>query len=195
MTHVNETNFVLALAQRLHQAVDAIAGQSENNFDAPIDEAFDKNVCSCTGHIGPRYSAPKIMVPSKTLEGGRFVFPCRVPPRRSVGRAWGTRKSALACKQNRKREYRVRRALTERRAGNSPAPLSPQARSRAGRRNPRSAENVGQSERDHQYEPEKSGQHNDPGQPAAIPKVHEKESHEAHFYGGDRQRRNGIEGT
>jgi hypothetical protein len=45
---LDETNFVLAFAQGFDQAVDAVAGQSEDNFHFPIDQRFDDHVGS--GH-------------------------------------------------------------------------------------------------------------------------------------------------
>lgn len=45
MADLNETNLVLVLAKRLHHPVDAVAGKSEDDLHAPIDEGFDENIC------------------------------------------------------------------------------------------------------------------------------------------------------
>jgi len=45
-----EADLVLARAQRLHDAVDAVAGQAEHNIHAPIDKRFDQDVGGGFGH-------------------------------------------------------------------------------------------------------------------------------------------------
>lgn len=42
--HVDETNAVLVLTQSFEDAVDAIAGQTENRVHTPGDEAFDQHI-------------------------------------------------------------------------------------------------------------------------------------------------------
>ena len=44
VAHLDETNFVLPLAQRFHEAVDAITGQAKDGVDAPLDQAVDEDV-------------------------------------------------------------------------------------------------------------------------------------------------------
>ena len=44
VAHLDEADLVLALAQRLHDPVDAVAGQAEDDLDAPVDAGFDQNV-------------------------------------------------------------------------------------------------------------------------------------------------------
>src|SRR5579884_473074 len=50
MTNVNEPDVVLLFSKGLHNAVDAVSGKSEDDFDAPVDERVYQNVCSCSGH-------------------------------------------------------------------------------------------------------------------------------------------------
>jgi hypothetical protein len=38
---LDESNAALRVAQRFHDAVDAISGETENHFDAPIFEVVD----------------------------------------------------------------------------------------------------------------------------------------------------------
>ena len=59
MAHMDETNFVLALAQRFHDSVYAVAGKAKDNLNTPIDERIDQNICTCTGHLLSLYSAPR----------------------------------------------------------------------------------------------------------------------------------------
>ena len=40
--HLDEADLVLALAQRLHDAVDAVAGQAEDDVDAPVVQGVDQ---------------------------------------------------------------------------------------------------------------------------------------------------------
>ena len=75
MPHLNETDLVLARAQRLHDAVDAIAGQAEDDIDAPVNEGFDEDVGSGVGHGG----APEL----RTY--GPEVKPDELPLVRRVG--------------------------------------------------------------------------------------------------------------
>ena len=48
-----------------------------------------------------------------------------------------------------------------------------------GRADPGAGEDVGQDERDHQRQPEKSRQHHDLGESAAIPEMHEEQHHQS----------------
>jgi hypothetical protein len=41
---VHEPDPPSCLAERLHDAVDAVAGKAEDGVDAPVDEAVDKQV-------------------------------------------------------------------------------------------------------------------------------------------------------
>ena len=44
MPHMNKANFVLARAQRFHDAVDTVSGQPEDHFDTPIDQRFHEHI-------------------------------------------------------------------------------------------------------------------------------------------------------
>jgi hypothetical protein len=48
--HLHEADLVLPGAQRLHDAVDAVARQAEDGVDAPGDEGVDEQVCGGLGH-------------------------------------------------------------------------------------------------------------------------------------------------
>ena len=48
--HLDEADLVLVRAQRLHDAVDAVAGQAEDSVDSPVDEALYEDVGGCSGH-------------------------------------------------------------------------------------------------------------------------------------------------
>src|SRR5439155_9612606 len=41
---LDEADLVPALAQRLHDAVDAVAGQAEDDLDAPVQQGLDEHV-------------------------------------------------------------------------------------------------------------------------------------------------------
>src|SRR3954447_16881098 len=47
MPNLNETNLVLTNAKRLHDPVNAVAGKTENDFDAPVCQFFNQYLCSC----------------------------------------------------------------------------------------------------------------------------------------------------
>ena len=49
--HMDETDLVLVRAQRFHDAVDPVAGESEDGVDTPVDEALDEVVGGCSGHL------------------------------------------------------------------------------------------------------------------------------------------------
>ena len=51
MAHLNELDAVLALAQGLHDGVDAIAGNAKDDVDAPGDEGVDQGFSTCGGHF------------------------------------------------------------------------------------------------------------------------------------------------
>ena len=42
--HLDEADLVLPRAQRLHDAVDAVAGQAEDDIDAPVEQGVDEHV-------------------------------------------------------------------------------------------------------------------------------------------------------
>jgi hypothetical protein len=44
VTHLDVANAVLPLAQRLHDAVDAVAGEPEHDGDSPVEEAVHEDV-------------------------------------------------------------------------------------------------------------------------------------------------------
>jgi hypothetical protein len=44
MPDLNEANTILALAERFHDPVDAVAGEAKNHGDAPIGERVDEDV-------------------------------------------------------------------------------------------------------------------------------------------------------
>ena len=48
--HLDEADLVLALAQRLHDAVDAVAGEAEDHLHAPVHDRFDENVAASVCH-------------------------------------------------------------------------------------------------------------------------------------------------
>jgi len=50
--HLDESHFVLALTQRFHDPVDAIAGRSEDHINAPSVNRVDENIGSSSGHNG-----------------------------------------------------------------------------------------------------------------------------------------------
>ena len=41
MAHLDEADAVPPRAQRFHQAVDAVAGEAEDDLDSPVEEAVD----------------------------------------------------------------------------------------------------------------------------------------------------------
>jgi hypothetical protein len=47
---LDKANLLLAFAQRLHDPVDAITGQSEDNLDAPFAKDVDENICRGIRH-------------------------------------------------------------------------------------------------------------------------------------------------
>src|SRR2546423_12316284 len=56
--HLEETNFVLALAQGLHQSVYPIAWKPENDLHSPINESFNEHVCCSSGHAFSFFEIP-----------------------------------------------------------------------------------------------------------------------------------------
>ena len=50
MPNLNEPDLIGALSQRLHDSVDAVPGQSEHHFDAPIGDRVDENIRGCGFH-------------------------------------------------------------------------------------------------------------------------------------------------
>ncbi len=51
MPHLNEADRVLLLAQRFHDAVDAIAWQPEHHVHTPGLKGFDENIGSSLSHF------------------------------------------------------------------------------------------------------------------------------------------------
>jgi hypothetical protein len=47
---LDEPDLLPPRAERLHDAVDAVAGQAENHFDAPVTEGLDQYVGRGVGH-------------------------------------------------------------------------------------------------------------------------------------------------
>src|SRR5918994_5805763 len=58
VTRLNKPDLLLPLAQRLHDAVDAIPRQAKNDIDSPIVNGFDKNIGS--GGHDPSIETPRI---------------------------------------------------------------------------------------------------------------------------------------
>ena len=50
MANLNEPDLTGALSQRLHNSVDAVARQSEHDFDAPIVDRVDEKIGGCVFH-------------------------------------------------------------------------------------------------------------------------------------------------
>jgi hypothetical protein len=50
MTHLHEADAVLALSQRLHDAVNAIAWQPEDGIDTPLEQAFHHAISGSSSH-------------------------------------------------------------------------------------------------------------------------------------------------
>src|SRR5207247_1896519 len=50
MADLDESDRVLFLAERLHDAVDAVAGESEDRVDAPFLKHVDEDVCGRLSH-------------------------------------------------------------------------------------------------------------------------------------------------
>src|SRR3546814_5114879 len=65
MPDLNEPDVVLPLSQRLHDAVDAVAGQSEDDLDAPVVNRVDEDVSRSFRHF---------------VISASEVFRCRTPP-------------------------------------------------------------------------------------------------------------------
>ena len=51
MPNLNEADLVLMLAQSFDDAVDAIAGYSEDGIDAPVEQSFNQNVTCGLSHF------------------------------------------------------------------------------------------------------------------------------------------------
>jgi hypothetical protein len=52
MTHLHKADAFLTLSQRLHDSVDAIARQSEDRIDTPLQQAFHHPISGSRSH-GP----------------------------------------------------------------------------------------------------------------------------------------------
>jgi len=61
--HLDEPNFLLALPQRLHDAVDPIAWDSEDSVHSPVDQALDQEVSSGGCHGLPKAECPEVNAP------------------------------------------------------------------------------------------------------------------------------------
>ena len=48
--HLYEPNRILPLAEGFHDAVDAVAGQTEHHVDTPLLDRVDKNIGRCSSH-------------------------------------------------------------------------------------------------------------------------------------------------
>ena len=82
VAHLDEADRVLALAQRLHDAVDAVAGQAEDGIHAPVLQHVDQNVGGCLSH-GIARSAKQVEVPRAALA---VPLLSRAPPMRWIKR-------------------------------------------------------------------------------------------------------------
>ena len=51
MADLDKANLLLVLPQRFHDAIDAIAGQAENDFHAPVDKSFSEKICRRGSHL------------------------------------------------------------------------------------------------------------------------------------------------
>src|SRR4051812_21553857 len=50
MPHLHEADAILALPQRLHDAVNAIARQPEDGIDTPLEQAFHHTISGSSSH-------------------------------------------------------------------------------------------------------------------------------------------------
>ena len=50
MADLDEPNTILPSAERFHDAVDAVAGQTEHDFDTPALDRVNENIAPCPGH-------------------------------------------------------------------------------------------------------------------------------------------------
>src|SRR5438552_14691855 len=50
VAYLDEAHVVLTLAQRFHDAVDAVAGEPEDHLDSPVEQRIDEDFRSCLGH-------------------------------------------------------------------------------------------------------------------------------------------------
>src|SRR5947209_4063946 len=55
--HLDEAEFLLLSAERLEEAVDAVAGVAEDDFDAPVDQSFDEQIRCGFRHGGDSLGA------------------------------------------------------------------------------------------------------------------------------------------
>ena len=51
MPHLDKPDVVLPCAQRLHDAVDAVARQTEYDAHVPGGQALDQNICGSLAHV------------------------------------------------------------------------------------------------------------------------------------------------
>src|SRR5689334_5328137 len=72
MPHMDEADLVLPFAQRLHDAVDAVAGEAKDDFNTPIVNRLNKNVGCGHFHGGaPRRSAMSVLHSAAGRQGRR----------------------------------------------------------------------------------------------------------------------------
>jgi hypothetical protein len=62
---LNESDLVLPRPERLHDAVDAIAWQSEDDLDAPLVKGVDENVCCRICHDSLLVRSNRTAMPSR----------------------------------------------------------------------------------------------------------------------------------
>ena len=51
MAHLYESDGIFSLAQRFHDAVDSVSGQSENYINSPVVDRVDQHVCRGVCHV------------------------------------------------------------------------------------------------------------------------------------------------
>src|SRR5690242_15697471 len=67
MPNLGEANFVLVSAEGLHDAVDSVARQAENNFHSPIQKSFNQNI-GCCHRNPPKKSGDVVQMQSKPTQ-------------------------------------------------------------------------------------------------------------------------------
>jgi len=75
VANLDEAHLVAALAQRLHDAVDAVAGEAEDDLDAPVLNRFDQDVGCCQCHVtfspAPNRSSALSAMPLRSIRKSR----------------------------------------------------------------------------------------------------------------------------
>src|SRR3954462_4400123 len=51
MPHLHKANLILPRTDRLHDSIDAVAGQTKNDFDAPVADRVNENIAASFGHV------------------------------------------------------------------------------------------------------------------------------------------------